>query len=93
MSSNQRIGVLGQRAVGDKRPSIGYGPSMMGGSYFNLPASAPTGMGPSGLAGVRGAFTGLAHGQGTQSQGVQGLQMPFNMPLGNNPINLSCVRV
>jgi hypothetical protein len=31
---------------------------------------------------VRGAFQGLAHGQGAQSQGVQGLQMPFGMPLG-----------
>nr|SVE73560.1 EOG090X06CC [Daphnia atkinsoni] len=83
MGSNQRIGVLGQRAVGDKRPSIGgYGQSMIGGSYFNLPASAPSGLGPAGLAGVRGAFQGLAHGQGTQSQGVQGLQMPFGMPLG-----------
>nr|CAG4646262.1 EOG090X06CC [Macrothrix elegans] len=81
MGSNQRIGVLGQRAVGDKRPSMaGYGPSMIGGSYFNLQASAPSGLGPSGLAGVRGAFQGLAHGQGTQSQGVQGLQMPFGMP-------------
>ncbi len=83
MGNNQRIGVLGQRAVGDKRPSIGgYGQSMIGGSYFNLPASAPSGLGPAGLAGVRGAFQGLAHGQGTQSQGVQGLQMPFGMPLG-----------
>nr|CAG4640024.1 EOG090X06CC [Daphnia pulex]SVE84873.1 EOG090X06CC [Daphnia pulex] len=79
----ERIGVLGQRAVGDKRPSIGgYGQSMIGGSYFNLPASAPSGLGQAGLAGVRGAFQGLAHGQGTQSQGVQGLQMPFGMPLG-----------
>jgi len=84
MGNNQRIGVLGQRAVGDKRPSIGYGPSMIGGSYFNLPGSAPSGLGPAGLAGVRGTFQGLAHGQGTQSQGVQGLQMPFGMPLGNN---------
>nr|SVE88641.1 EOG090X06CC [Daphnia sinensis] len=83
MGNNQRIGVLGQRAVGDKRPSIGgYGQSMIGGSYFNLPASAPSGLGPAGLAGVRGAFQGLAHGQGAQSQGVQGLQMPFGMPLG-----------
>ena len=83
MGNNQRIGVLGQRAVGDKRPSIGYGPSMIGGgSYFNLPGSAPSGLGPAGLAGVRGTFQGLAHGQGTQSQGVQGLQMPFGMPLG-----------
>ena len=83
MANNQRIGVLGQRAVGDKRPSMGYGgPSMIGGSYFNLPASAPTGLGPAGLAGVRGAFQGLAHGQGTQSQGVQGIQMPFGIPLG-----------
>lgn len=72
-------GFLGQRAVGDKRP-LGYGPSMIGGSYFNLPGSAaPSGLG---LAGVRGTFQGLAHGQGTQSQGVQGLQMPFGMPLG-----------
>jgi hypothetical protein len=78
LGNNQRIGVLGQRAVGDKRP-LGYGPSMIGGSYFNLPGSAPSGLG---LAGVRGAFQGLAHGQGTQSQGVQGLQMPFGMPLG-----------
>lgn len=84
MGSNQRIGVLGQRAVGDKRPSMGYGgPSMIGGSYFNLPASAPSGLGPAGLAGVRGAFQGLAHGQGTQSQGVQGIQMPFGIPLGD----------
>lgn len=83
MGNNQRIGVLGQRAVGDKRPSIGgYGQSMISGSYFNLPASAPSGLGPAGLAGVRGAFQGLAHGQGAQSQGVQGLQMPFGMPLG-----------
>nr|CAG4649333.1 EOG090X06CC [Scapholeberis mucronata]SVE93621.1 EOG090X06CC [Scapholeberis mucronata] len=83
MGNNQRIGVLGQRAVGDKRPSIGYGQSMIGGSYFNLPASAaPSGLGPAGLAGVRGAFQGLEHGQGAQSQGVQGLQMPFRMPLG-----------
>lgn len=80
MGNSQRIGVLGQRAIGDKRPSVGYGgPSMIGGSYFNLPASAPTGLGPAGLAGVRGAFQGLAHGQGTQSQGVQGIQMPFGM--------------
>lgn len=85
MGNNQRIGVLGQRAVGDKRPSIGgYGQSMIGGSYFNLPASAASGLGPAGLAGVRGAFQGLAHGQGAQSQGVQGLQMPFGMPLGKS---------
>ena len=84
MGNSQRIGVLGQRAIGDKRPSVGYGgPSMIGGSYFNLPASAPTGLGPAGLAGVRGAFQGLAHGQGTQSQGVQGIQMPFGIPLGD----------
>jgi len=84
MGSNQRIGVLGQRAVGDKRPSMGYGgPSMIGGSYFNLPASAPSGLGPAGLAGVRGAFQGLAHGQGTQSQGVQGIQMPFGILLND----------
>lgn len=83
MGNNQRIGVLGQRAVGDKRPSVGYGQSMIGGSYFNLPASAaPSGLGPAALAGVRGAFQGLEHGQGAQSQGVQGLQMPFRMPLG-----------
>ena len=81
-ANNQRIGVLGQRAIGDKRPSVGYGPSMIGGSYFNLQASAPSGLGPAGLAGVRGAFQGLAHGQGSQSQGVQGLQMPFGMPMG-----------
>nr|CAG4638451.1 EOG090X06CC [Cyclestheria hislopi] len=80
MGNNQRIGILGQRAIGDKRP-LGYGPSMMSGSYFNHPASAPSGLSPAGLAGVRGAFQGLAHGQGTQSQGVQGLQMPFGMPL------------
>ncbi len=79
------LGVLGQRAVGDKRP-LGYGPSMIGGSYFNLPGSAaPSGLG---LAGVRGTFQGLAHGQGTQSQGVQGLQMPFGMPLGDFTIVL-----
>lgn len=81
-ANNQRIGVLGQRAIGDKRPSVGYGPSMIGGSYFNLQASAPSGLGPAGLAGVRGAFQGLAHGQGSQSQGVQGLQMPFGMQMG-----------
>jgi len=85
-TNNQRIGVLGQRAIGDKRPSVGYGPSMIGGSYFNLQQSAPSGLGPASLAGVRGAFQGLAHGQGSQSQGVQGLQgvggMPFGMPMG-----------
>ena len=79
-NNQQRIGVLGQRAVGDKRP-IGYGPSI--GSYFNLPASASSGgIGHARLAGVSGSFHGIAHGQGTQSQGVQGLQMPFGIPLG-----------
>lgn len=83
MGNNQRIGVLGQRAIGDKRPSVGYGPSMVGGSYFNLQASTPSGLGPAGL-GVRGALQGLAHGQGSQSQGVQGLQMPFGMQMGKH---------
>lgn len=83
MGNNQRVGVLGQgqRAIGDKRP-LGYTPSMIVSSYFNPPSSATSGPLPAGLAGVRGAFQGLAHGQGTQSQGVQGLQMPFGMPLG-----------